>query len=98
MRHPFRFGLILWLMLCAVAQADELPRGRLIEAVVCAKEPQQSYALYVPSNYEAGRRWPVVFCFDPGARGRAPVERLQAAAEKFGWLVAGSNNSRNGPR
>jgi len=38
----------------------------------------------------------VLYAFDPGARGAAPVERFKEAAEKFGWIIAGSNNSRNG--
>jgi predicted esterase len=37
----------------------------------------------------------VIFGFDPRARGRAPVERFQSAAEAYGYIVAGSNNSRN---
>ena len=57
----------------------------------------QSYWMFVPSNYTAERAWPVLYCLDPGARGRVPVERFAAAAEKAGFLVAGSNNSRNGP-
>ncbi|MEY2878638.1 MAG: hypothetical protein RLZZ15_1018, partial [Verrucomicrobiota bacterium] len=71
--------------------------GRVLEKVACTKNPEQTYALYVPSNYTADRAWPVIFCFDPGARGLEPVKRLQAAAEKFGYVVAGSLNSRNGP-
>ncbi|OYU98918.1 MAG: hypothetical protein CFE26_26705, partial [Verrucomicrobiales bacterium VVV1] len=63
----------------------------------CQADPKQTYALYVPTCYVPTRKWPVIFCFDPGARGRVPVERLQAAAEKYGYIVAGSLNSRNGP-
>ena len=33
---------------------------------------------------------------DPAARGRIPVTLFQAAAESYGYIVAGSNNSRNG--
>jgi predicted esterase len=77
--------------------AAELPKGRVLETVACAADPTQTYALYVPTNFDASKQWPVLFCFDPGARGKAPVERFQAAAEKFGYIVAGSNNSRNGP-
>lgn len=43
------------------------------------------------------RKWPILYAFDPGARGRVPVERFKEAAEKYGWIVLGSNNSRNGP-
>ena len=39
----------------------------------------------------------MLYAFDPGARGRVPVERFKEAAEKYGWIVLGSNNSRNGP-
>ncbi|HJQ68499.1 MAG TPA: hypothetical protein VKA70_05990 [Blastocatellia bacterium] len=39
----------------------------------------------------------MIYCFDPGARGQMPVERFKDAAEKYGYIVVGSNNSRNGP-
>jgi predicted esterase len=71
--------------------------GRLLEKVACQADPAQHYALYVPSNYSPERKWPIILCFDPGARGQVPVERLQPAAEKYGYIVAGSLNSRNGP-
>jgi predicted esterase len=57
----------------------------------------QSYALYLPSNYQPDRKWPVLYAFDPRARGKVPLERFKDAAEKYGWIVVGSNNSRNGP-
>jgi hypothetical protein len=82
-----------FLLLLAVA---ELPSGQVIESVKCAADPSQSYALYLPSRFAPDRVWPVIFAFDPGGRGRIPVERYQAAAEKYGYIVAGSNNSRNG--
>ena len=53
-------------------------------------------ALFVPAGYTPARAWPVIFAFDPGGRGRTPVERYQAAAERYGFIVVGSNNSRNG--
>ena len=45
----------------------------------------------------AGPDWNLILVFDPRAQGRKGVEQLQAAAEKYGYIVAGSNNSRNGP-
>jgi poly(3-hydroxybutyrate) depolymerase len=81
----------------AAAFAEEFPRGKIIDAVPCAADATQSYALYLPSNYSPDRRWKVILGFDAGGRGRNPVERFQAAAEKYGYIVAGSLNSRNGP-
>ena len=80
----------------ALFAAATVPTGTIIDSVPCEADPQQGYALYLPSTYSAERAWPVIFAFDPRGRGRMPVERYQAAAEKFGYIVAGSNNSRNG--
>ncbi len=82
----------------ALAQEpDGLERGKVIPRVVSLTDSQHSYALYLPSAYTASRKWPLIFAFDPGARGHVPVERFQEAAEKYGYIVMGSNNSRNGP-
>lgn len=86
---------LIWLLPLLLRAAD-LPTGAIIDDVRCSADSQQGYALYLPSGYSAARAWPVIFAFDPRARGRTPVERYQAAAEKFGYIVAGSNNSRNG--
>jgi poly(3-hydroxybutyrate) depolymerase len=71
--------------------------GRISENVECAADANQHYALYLPSGYTADRKWKLILLFDAGGRGLRGVERYQAAAEKYGYIVAGSNNSRNGP-
>ncbi len=80
------------------AEPAPLERGVVIERVVCLAAADQSYALYLPSTYRSDRRWPILYAFDPGARGAVPVQLAKEAAERFGWIVAGSNNSQNGPR
>jgi len=72
-------------------------RGTVIPRVTCLGDATQSYALYLPSNYSPDRRWPIIYAFDPFARGKVPVELYKDAAEKFGYIVVGSNNARNGP-
>jgi len=81
----------------AITQTDSIPRGQVVERIEALNDSSQTYALYLPSNYTPDRKWPVLYAFDPGARGRVPVERFREAAEKYGWIVLGSNNSRNGP-
>ena len=90
-------SLLLLLSLISAKPQDQAstPLGQVVDKVVCARDPSQSYALYLPSNYDKSRKWPVLYAFDPGARGRIPVERFKDAAEQFGWIVVGSNNSRN---
>jgi predicted esterase len=78
------------------ALPQSLPFGQIIDNVATAADPEQRYALYLPAKYNARRAWPVIFAFDPGARGRRAVEQYQVAAETFGYIVAASNVSRNG--
>jgi predicted esterase len=87
---------VLWLVAATAGVAVDLPAGQIIDRVICAADSSQSYALFVPAAYTPSRAWPVIFAFDPGGRGQNPVERYQAAAEQYGFIVAGSNNSRNG--
>jgi predicted esterase len=72
------------------------PPGVLIPQQTCAAKPEQSYALYLPSHYTSQKRWPIIYAFDPDGRGDIPVELMKDAAERYGYIVAGSNNSRNG--
>src|SRR5262245_16728489 len=92
-----RAGLMVAALIAAVASAvlADLPTGQIVDPVTCANDPPQNYALFLPRAYTADRTWPVILAFDPGARGRTPVERYQAAADQYGFIVAGSNNSRN---
>jgi predicted esterase len=77
--------------------AEELARGKVIERVACASDASQSYALFLPSAYAANRTWPILYVFDPSARGPRAVAAFQKAADTHGFIVAGSNNSQNGP-
>jgi dienelactone hydrolase len=83
---------------CALSQsqkpADLSPPGQIVD-VTCASDATQSYALYLPSTYTAAKRWPVIYFFDPGGRGRRPLELYKDIAETYGFILAGSNNSRN---
>jgi dienelactone hydrolase len=76
---------------------QDLQTGVVIPKVSCATQPDQSYALYLPSRYSREKRWPIIYVFDPEALGGRPAELMKNAAERYGYVVAGSNNSHNGP-
>jgi dienelactone hydrolase len=95
--RPRALFILTALLPVALLAADDFPRGQIIENVECLADAAQSYALYLPSNYTPGKRWSVIVGLDAGGRGRNPVAQFQEAAEKYGYIVAGSKNSRNGP-
>jgi tetratricopeptide (TPR) repeat protein len=78
-----------------IAPESKLLQGVVIEKVTCINDASQSYALYLPTNYTPEKQWPALYIFDPSGQGKAPVEIFREAAEKFGFIVVGSNNSQN---
>jgi dienelactone hydrolase len=84
---------------CAVLcdQVDaQINQAQAVETVTCKADPEQSYALFLPPGYTPEKKWPILYAFDPLARGALPVNLFKAAAARFGFIVVGSNNSRNG--
>jgi predicted esterase len=93
--------LIVGTLLAQQGQAPDektlpLQAGVILPRVTAMKQPEQSYALYLPSAYSQDKLWPIIYAFDPGARGSVPVELMKEAAERNGYILVGSNNSRNG--
>jgi len=71
-------------------------KGSITDRVICKNDPNQSYCVYLPSNYDVSKLYPTVYSFDPHGKGRIPVTLMRRIAEKLGYIVIGSNNSRNG--
>ncbi len=89
-----------WLFLSVAVHAqDSLPfrRGEVLERVFLRGQTEESFALYLPRAYDPEVPMPALFIFDPAARGKLGVETFEKAAESTGWILIGSNDSRNGP-
>lgn len=69
--------------------------GKVIDAVICKADPTQSYALYIPATGNKGPL-PVVYFFDPHGSGAFPLRKYASLADKYGFILVGSNNSKNG--
>jgi predicted esterase len=94
MRHSFFLAAILCGLALAALPQTPAP-GAVHGSVTVAADPTNSYALYLPSAYSPAKRWPLLLVFDPFARGEVSVKLFHEAAEKYGFIVVGSNNSRN---
>jgi len=95
-----RNALLLIGLLCGFAlgqtqKSTELPQPGQIADVTCASDATQTYALYLPSAYTPAKRWPILYFFDPRGRGRRPIDLYKDVGETNGFILAGSNNSRN---
>lgn len=79
----------------AAQPAAEPLVGRLVEGLRCESDPSQTYTLYLPKAYAAGRRWPLLLVFDPRGRSRLAAELFREAAEAYGWILVSSNDTRS---
>ena len=107
MTHRFhRYLAILVLLLLAAACNNGYQTGTdpfastvkidSMQEFACKSDSTQKYVLYLPANYDKNKQWPVVFAFDPHADGRLPLIKMREAASRFGYILAGSKNFRNG--
>ena len=70
-----------------------LERGVLHSGLPTRRDPAQTFELYLPTGFDPARRWPLLLVFDPRSRGRLAAEIFVPAAERWGWIVASSNNT-----
>ncbi len=74
----------------------DLPEpGKIIDHVVCIADPSQSYALYIPVKGN-NNALPIIYFFDPHGDGALPLRKYKLLADEYGFILAGSNNSKNG--
>jgi predicted esterase len=90
-------GITLIIRLPGSILAQVLPKGKIIDTIKCVDHSDQSYTLFIPPSYSEKIRWPVILIFDPGGQGVVAVKAFRPAAEKYGYMLACSHNSRNGP-
>lgn len=90
-------ALLVMLALCSQAFAQGNPSPGRMTTVTCMHDQSQKYSCYLPAGYAAGRKWPIMYCFDPGGYGDTFVKLYKDVCERRGWIVVGSMNAQNGP-
>ena len=70
--------------------------GEVISSVAVESDPSQSYSLYLPTNYSDTGKFPVIIFFDPHGSGSYPLGKYRMLADRFGFILIGSGNSKNG--
>jgi len=73
-----------------------LPLGKVTDSILCKSGQGQYYAVYLPSYYTPDKAFPCIYFFDAHARGALPLKMYAALAEHYGFILVGSNASKNG--
>jgi poly(3-hydroxybutyrate) depolymerase len=80
----------------SITLKEHFLKGQIIDQVICKNDASQSYTLYLPANYSTEKSYPVIYAFDPHAEGKLPVSLYKELADQYGYILVGSNNSKNG--
>lgn len=74
------------------SQQMTLKKGVVIDSIAIKDSISESYSLYIPTNFEMDRNWPILFVFDMEGKGKQAIRMFTGAAEKHGYILAASNN------
>ncbi len=72
-------------------------KGKIIDSILTSGKENESFALYLPTQFDSKRPSAIVFISDPAARGKVGITPFVPASEKFNYILVCSNNSKNGP-
>jgi tetratricopeptide (TPR) repeat protein len=87
--------LVLLLVFASTLAAAEPERGKLVENVAARNDATQTYTLYLPSSYDAAKKYPALVILDPRGRGTVAAKVFRPAAEEYGWILVSSNQTRS---
>lgn len=75
---------------------SEYKPGEVIFNMACKSDTTLTYTFYKPVSVDKNKSLPLIIFFDPHGDGALPVLKYKAIADKFGFVVAGSNCIENG--
>src|ERR1043166_3186330 len=58
-----------------------------------ARAKDDAYEIFLPSNYDAKKTWPLVYALDARGDADAPLQSLRTAADELGFIIASSYKS-----
>lgn len=80
----------------AAPEEVKLAAGTINENIKCGNAEGETYDIYLPSSFSKDKEWPLIIAFDPQGDGGLPLENYKSLAEKYGFVMIGSNYSKNG--
>ena len=78
------------------APADEtVPLATFLDDRPTVTDPTAHYTLYLPASYDPAGKQPLLLIFDPRGRARMAAELFREGADRYGWILVSSNDTRS---
>ncbi len=84
--------LVLSVAFSSFAQEITLKKGAITDPIKVNDSIAEVYSLYIPTSFDMGKQWPVLFVFDMKGQGKQALSILKEAAEEQGYILATSNS------
>lgn len=65
-----------------------LKKGEIIEGISVQDSTQNTFSLYLPTNFSTDKKWPLLMIFEMEGRERQAMSMFLRAAEKQGYVLA----------
>ena len=84
--------LTIGISFLSTAQQLTLRKGAIMQSITVNDTVPEDFALFLPTKFDASKRWPVIFVYDMQGRGEMVLRMLSGAAERNNYILAASNN------
>lgn len=74
------------------SQTISLKKGIVLEDLIVSDSIPESYSLYLPTNFEVTKTWPIVFAVDLQGNHKQSLQMFKNAAESNGYILVAPNN------
>ena len=74
---------------------ETVPLATFVEDRPTINDPTAHYTLYLPASYDPAGKQPVLLIFDPRGRARMAAELFREGADRYGWILVSSNDTRS---
>lgn len=84
--------MCFFVALGTLAQDRQIPIGRVSGPLPVGDSLDSSFEIYLPSQFDSSKEWPVIFVFDPEGRGRSAAQLFRSVAEDQSYIVVAFND------
>ncbi|MCQ2376351.1 MAG: hypothetical protein MJ069_10705 [Salinivirgaceae bacterium] len=94
MRKQILAIAVATLTMLTACNSDKVKLSGKVQQNTCAEKNNVSYTFYQPAK--ASGNLPIIIFFDSHCDGKTPVENYAPLADKYGYMLMGSNDLHNG--
>ena len=87
---------VFWFLCINTYSQKTIEKGKVTDSIKVLNTLDETFAIYIPNSFDEKKKSPIIFIFEPAARGSIGLSSFIEASEQYGYILVCSNNSKNG--